>query len=123
MLIIELINWWYGHGFRAFGRKLLEKLGHTADFFSVGTLLKTLFLPFRQISAGKVDGSLETRLRATFDRLISRLVGATIRFFLIVAGFISLAVQSVFSLVAMLVYPFMPAVPIFCFIIAIGGVL
>lgn len=122
MLAVELISWWYTRGFKAFARKLAEKLSLTADFFSVGTLLKTLFLPFRQISAGKVDGSLETRLRAASDRLFSRLVGATVRFFLILAGSVALAVQSVFSFAALVAYPFMPVMPIFCIVMFSMGV-
>lgn len=122
MLIFELVNWWYGRGFRAFSRKLLEKLGLTADFFSIGSLLKTLFLPFRQISAEKIDGSLETRFHAAIDRLVSRFIGATIRFVLIVAGAIALAIQSIFSLAIMLAYPFMPVMPIFCLVMFISGV-
>ena len=122
MLIMELISWWYGRGFRAFGRKLLSKLSLTADFFSVGTLFRTLFLPFRQIAAGKVDGPLDTRLHAAFDRLFSRLVGATIRFFLIVFGTVTLTLQSIFSLAAMLAYPFMPVMPVACIVLFASGV-
>ena len=122
MLIVELIHWWYARGFRAFGRKLLEKLGLTADFFSVGTLFKTFFLPFRQISAGKVEGSLETKMHAFFDRLVSRCVGATIRFFLIIAGLISLLAQAIFSLILFLAYPFMPIMPVVCVVLFTNGV-
>ncbi len=40
----------------------------TADFFSVGLLLKTLFNPFRQISAAPVGGDLSVQLSAFFGQ-------------------------------------------------------
>ncbi len=122
MLLVELINWWYGRGFKAFFLKLIDKLRNTADFFSIGSLIKTWFLPFRQISAGSVEGSLETRFQAFLDRLVSRAVGFTLRTILIILGCVSLIVQTGFSLVAMVAYPFMPVMPICCFILWTTGV-
>lgn len=122
MLIVELINWWYGRGFRSFALKLIDKLRNTADFFSIGSLLRTWFLPFRQISAGAVEGSLDARLQAFFDRLVSRLVGATLRTFLIIVGTAALILQSTASLIAVIIYPFMPVMPICCFVLWTSGV-
>ena len=122
MLLVELINWWYGRGFKSFARSLVDKLRNTADFFSIGSLFRTLFLPFRQISAGSVEGSLETRLQAFFDRLVSRIVGFTLRFILILLGSLSLLFQSLLSVVAVVLYPFMPIMPICCFILWTSGV-
>ena len=122
MLLVELINWWYGRGFKSFARSLVDKLRNTADFFSIGSLFRTLFLPFRQISAGSVEGSLETRLQAFFDRLVSRAVGFTLRFFLIILGLISLTLQTAASFVAIIIYPFMPIMPACCAILWLSGV-
>ncbi|MBR1795795.1 hypothetical protein IJ765_00840 [Candidatus Saccharibacteria bacterium] len=122
MLLVELINWWYGRGFKAFFLKLIDKLRNTADFFSIGSLVKTWFLPFRQISAGSVEGSLETRFQAFLDRLVSRAVGFTLRTLLIILGLISLILQSAISIVAMIAYPFMPIMPICCIVLWTSGV-
>lgn len=47
--------------------------------FSVGLLLKTLFNPFRQISAAPVGGAAPVQLSAFFDKLFSRAVGMVVR--------------------------------------------
>ncbi len=122
MLLFELINWWYGRGFKSFVAKLVEKIRNTADFFSISSLLRTLFLPFRQISAGATGESLDARFQAMLDRLISRFVGFIIRITLIVVGLITLVLQTVTSLLAVLAYPFMPAMPICCVILWLTGV-
>lgn len=80
-------------------------------------------MPFRQISAGRVEGSLEARFQAFLDRLVSRVVGATIRTFLIILGTLSLVAQSVLSLISLAAYPFLPVMPIFCLIMWSQGVI
>lgn len=93
----------------------------TADFFSIDLLLATLFSPFRQISAGQVRGSLEVQLRAFFDRLISRLIGAMVRLALILAGSVSLAVTLIGGLVVGVAWVCTPALPFVGLILMVNG--
>jgi len=72
LLVTELFKWWYTAGLRQRLKKISVRLDGTIDYFSMDLLVKTLFAPFRQISAGKVDGSLEVKMRALIDRLFSR---------------------------------------------------
>lgn len=102
-------------------RRVLERLAATADFFSVGLLLKTLFAPFRQISAGKVRGPLGVQLRAFFDRLISRLIGAMVRTAMILTGGILLVVHAVLGGLAIIGWLFVPALPLLGAVLMIGG--
>ncbi len=122
MLFIELINWWYGQGFKSFVAKLIEKLRNTADFFSIGSLVTTLFMPFRQITAESNSDALDARFQAMLDRLISRLVGFLIRMALIISGVVALLAQSLLSILVTLIYPFMPAMPICCVVLWLAGV-
>lgn len=123
MLVIDMISWWYLTGWNIFVRKLFTKLGDTADFFSIRSLLKTLFAPFRQISAGTTASSaLDARLRAWADRTFSRLIGAVVRLFLILLGGIILLLQLIFSLVAMILWPVLPFAPVVFVFMAMMGV-
>ena len=74
-------------------------------------LLKTLFSPYRQISAGSVDGSLEVKMRALIDKLFSRLIGAFIRIILLVIGIITVIFQALFGLVALILWGLTPLMP------------
>lgn len=111
MFIVGLLQWWYGAGWRGCMARAGERLLATADFFSIDLLLTSLFAPFRQIAVGKVQGSLEVQFRAFIDLLMSRLIGAMVRTFLIVAGSVSLAVvvlSSLLLIVGWLVVPLLP---------------
>lgn len=112
MFIVGLLGWWYGPGWRGYMSRTLDRLAATADFFSISLLLRTLFSPFRQISAGSVRGPLGVQLRAFFDRLISRLIGAMVRSALIVAGGVILAIQAIIGGIMGVGWLFVPALPL-----------
>jgi hypothetical protein len=112
MFIVGLLGWWYGQGWRGCISRALGRLATTADFFSVSLLLRTLFSPFRQISAGGVRGPLGVQIRALFDRLVSRLIGAMVRSAMIIAGCVVLAVQAIFGGLVGLGWLLLPAVPL-----------
>lgn len=96
----------------------------TLEFFSVGQLLSTLFSPFRQISAGSSgDGSIGSAFRDFVDQMISRVIGAFVRFFTIIFGLVVISLQAVYELIIMLFWWFLPLLPIVGFImLAIGWV-
>lgn len=99
----------------------MERLAATADFFSVGLLLRTLFSPFRQISAGRVGGPLGMRLRAFFDKLISRFIGAMVRTAMIIAGGFVLAFQAIFGGLVAIGWLILPIIPLVGILLASGG--
>ena len=106
MLVLNLFQWWYSRGWALFTDRLKERLRKSLDFFSVGSLLRTLFSPFRQIDAG---GSGP---RAFFDSLFSRLIGAMIRIFILIFGTIILALESVVGIALLILWPFIPLAPV-----------
>lgn len=107
-----MITWWYGAGWRGQFRRISERLAATAEFFSIGQLFITLFAPFRQISAGRTNGSLAVQLRALFDQTISRVIGAIVRLMTIVAGVAVLVVQVVGEVLVLIVWLTLPLFPI-----------
>jgi len=121
-MLISLLHWWYLGGWRGFILSLKEKLRNSADFFSIGILFKTLFAPFRQISAGVVGNSLESKLHALLDRLVSRIMGAIVRIFIILAGIFVLVFQLIFGVTMAILWPVIPFLPVVCIILMLAGV-
>ena len=105
-----MLGWWYSRGWKIFTAKLFDKLHDTIDFFSLASLLKTLFAPFRQISAGKAAGdtALGDRMRIFFDRLVSRIIGAVVRLLILIFGGLLVVLQFIFSIVLLIVWPVLP---------------
>lgn len=112
MFLVGMISWWYGSGWQAQFARVRDRIMATADFFSIGQLVSTLFSPFRQISAQKVSGPLADLARAFFDQLISRVIGAIIRSFTILFGIILIVLQSVYEVVILLFWLLLPVFPI-----------
>jgi len=121
MFIVGILSWWYGTGWRARVFAERERMAGLLDYFSFDLLLKTFFSPFRQISAGKVSGSLGTKWRAFVDRLISRCIGAVVRCIVMIVGFVAIVLVGLFSIFGILVWPFVPLLPFLGAILSIIG--
>ena len=124
MLAVSFLQWWYSRGWGIYFLGFRDRLRNTADFFSIGLLLKTLFQPFRQISANERGdtGGLEGTLVAFFDRLLSRVIGFIVRVFVIVGGIVSLAFMVVIGLAISIVWPLIPLAPFAGIILCTMGV-
>jgi hypothetical protein len=122
MLFVGLLSWWYGAGWMQLVRRILTRISRTLDFFSVGLLLRTLFSPFKQISVGRVQGSVETQLRAWTDLQISRVIGAMVRLSVIGFGLLATLALCVFALALLVIWPLVPVLPFLALLLAIGGI-
>lgn len=113
MFLVGFFSWWYGRGWVGQWRRIADRFRRTLDFFSVGQLLSTLFAPFRQISAGGAgQPGMGAALRAFFDRLISRVIGAIVRLGTILVGILVIFLQAVYEVIIMVVWWFLPLLPI-----------
>ncbi len=121
MLILGLLSWWYGAGWRGRLIRMRDKLAGLADYFSIGLLVKTLFSPFRQISAAKVGGSLNNQMRAFFDRQISRGIGVIVRLVMILAGLTLMFLYVVVDILLLALWGVTPLLPIVGIILMAGG--
>jgi hypothetical protein len=121
MFIMGLLSWWYGVGWRGRLIRLREKLASSVDFFSIDLLLRTFFSPFRQISAGKVDGSLSVQMRAFLDRIISRSIGAMVRLVMIIVGLLAITAHFIIGVILLLLWGVVPLLPIIGIVIAGTG--
>lgn len=107
MLIVGFFAWWYGRGFLELFSYIGTLLSSVWQKFSVTTLLKTLFAPWRRITAGG-GRTMQDRSQALLDNLISRLVGFTIRFFVIIAALFSMLVLLIVGLILIIGWPLAP---------------
>ena len=122
MFMVDLVQWWYLRGWGMFLDGLKRKLQDSADFFSFGILARTLFKPFRQISAGASGDTAESKLAAFSDRLVSRVVGLFARLAIMIAGAVVMLVEIIVGGLIAIVWPLMPVLPIVCIVLAGMGV-
>lgn len=111
MFVIGILGWWYSRGWALRATKVKDGLSGLMDYFSIDLLLKTFFAPFRQISAGKVRGPLGVQMRAFFDRLTSRVIGAMVRLTMIVVGSLALIGYGIIGVVMLLFWAIIPLLP------------
>ncbi|MBO7718271.1 hypothetical protein J6S37_02130 [Candidatus Saccharibacteria bacterium] len=124
MAIIEMFFWWYASGWAVFAQKTKSFLSNIIDFFSMNSLIRTLFKPFRQISAetANENASLDLKFHMFIDRLISRFIGFATRLVLLVAGLFLILVGGTISLVLIIIWPLVPLMPIIGLVLTIMGV-
>lgn len=120
MFIVSIFTWWYGAGWHRQYIAIGERLASTMDYFSVDLLLRTLFSPFRQLSAGHVNGPLGVQIRAFFDRLISRIIGAFVRLTMIIIGSIAIIIHGIIGGIIMIMWAIVPLLPIVGLILFLG---
>jgi hypothetical protein len=82
------------------------------ETFSVVLLLRTLFDPFRQISAGQVRGSFDVQLRAMGDRAFSRVFGAMVRSIFVIIGTLGALAAGLLGVLECIIWPVVPFLPI-----------
>ncbi len=121
MFIVGLFSWWYGAGWKRCVTDVRNSLLGLYDYFSLDLLLRTLFSPFRQISAGKVRGSLNVQFHAMLDNLISRTIGGIVRTMVVVIGSLTLLVAAIIGLLQIALWPLIPALPVIFVIFAGAG--
>ena len=112
MLVVGFFSWWYGVGYKERFLLVRERLASALDYFSIGLLLKTLFAPYKQISAGKVRGPLPVILRAWVDRSISRIIGAIVRIIVLVMGIIVITAVIAIGIITLLLWAIVPLAPL-----------
>lgn len=111
MVIWGIITWWYVDGWRQCLQRIEARFDSTLDYFSFNLLIKTLFSPFRQISAGNVRGPIDVQIRAFLDRLISRVVGGVVRLIMILVGGIVLLINMLLALILLVGWAVVPLLP------------
>jgi hypothetical protein len=107
MFMLGLFSWWYGAGWKGVLSATGRRLSSLADMFSVTILLRTLFSPWKRIISYP-GASLDARLRAFGDNLVSRVIGFTVRFFVLLAASVAFVLLLAAGLVELVVWPLLP---------------
>lgn len=104
--------WWYGQGWRELLERISARIARVNDMFSLGTLVRTLFAPFRQIGVGQTGGSLDVKIRSWADRMVSRCVGAVVRTLTLLAGVVVVLCTAAFGAVQLIGWVLLPVLPL-----------
>jgi len=121
MAIVGILLWWYTDGWKQLLRRIQARMVRWFDYFSIDILIRTLFAPFRQISAGRVDGSIDVQFHAFVDRLVSRMIGMFVRSIMIVIGIVAIVLAAVFGCVQVMAWMIVPSLPIVGLILTLLG--
>lgn len=106
-MIFEMLRWWYVTGWSQAARRIFGWTSAVEHMFSLGLLVKTLFAPWKRIVAPP-GRSLDAKMRAGLDNLVSRCIGFVIRFFVILAALVAMLVAFVSGVVMAGIWPFLP---------------
>jgi len=120
-MVMTFFVWWYGEGWRQQLKAVSDRIAKLLDTFSFRLILRTLFSPFRQISAGRVDGPIGVQIQAFVDRLISRFIGAIVRSAVLVSGLISIFASLVIGLLYIVFWPLIPILPVLGVVLMFSG--
>lgn len=112
MFLVGILSWWYKDGFLSRIKTAQNRLVMSADMFSVNLLIRTLFNPFRQISADTSGVSLPEKVKAFFDRLLSRVIGSAARSFMVIFGSMIISIQALFEVFTIIFWLFVPILPV-----------
>lgn len=119
MLLFSLLSWWYGSGWGWLARELGRRLTYVEESFSVSILLKTLFSPWKQI---RTQSTFQNFFQAAIDNLISRFIGAIVRFGLLLVAILSTFLIVGFGLALFILWPFLPLMIVVLPVMTLAGV-
>src|SRR5581483_126816 len=106
-MFFDLLVWWYLKGWLQVWQKIPSSIDRVQKEFTLPELLATLFSPWKQVvsTGGK---SVDEKLRALVDNLVSRTVGFVARLVVLIVALVLIIVTAVLSLVAAIVWPAIP---------------
>jgi hypothetical protein len=107
MLALEFFAWWYGRGWQQLAKNLQRRMRMTAQMFSAPILLKTLFAPWKRIMTYP-GSSLDAKIRAFGDNMVSRAVGFSVRLFVLFTAAIMLVIVGFVAVVELVAWPLVP---------------
>ena len=106
-MALELFQWWYSRGWATLLRRTNNNFVILSETFSAGTLLRTLFAPWKRIITYP-GASLDAHMRAFADNLISRIVGFVVRIFVLFAFVLLGMLALVASVIQLVIWPLIP---------------
>ena len=115
MLATAFISWWYGPGWKLVASRAAQRLDKTLASFSVPTLAKTLFSPWKRVVSAPGAG-ISDHFRASIDNTVSRFVGFGVRLTVLLAACVTWLAIGIFGLVQLVLWPLVPPLIIICLV-------
>jgi len=107
LMLLELVLWWYGRGWSSAWKATAKNTKLIQQMFSLPVLLRTLFYPWKQITA--VPGrSLDEKFRAMIDNLVSRTIGFFVRLLTLFAALGAIVLVFTANLIIAAAWPLVP---------------
>lgn len=111
MLVLSFFSWWYGPGWKQVFTSLGPRLKGVLNGFSVTQLLRTIAQPWRRIITYP-GASLDAKVKAWGDNLVSRAIGFTVRFSVLLVALLALIATTVLTIIEVIIWPLLPlAIP------------
>ena len=110
--MVTYFSWWYGQGLTNFWQAVVVMTAKVYSFFSIRTLIRTLFDPWKRDAFEVENASLDVRMKVWFDNILSRAIGFVIRLFTVLLGLVTIAVFFLFFLSLILIWLLLPVVVI-----------
>jgi hypothetical protein len=120
MLIAEFFKWWYGVGWQEAATGAIGLVKKIQLSFSIPVLLRTLFAPWKMIVTNP-GRSLDDKMRALLDNLVSRTVGFFVRIFSLIAALVLMFIAAIIGGVIAITWPLVPVLIITALIKGITG--
>jgi hypothetical protein len=113
LLVLECILWWYGAGWQQIMQNVTLKIRSVSRVFSVSILVKTLFAPWRRITAPP-GASLDAKMQALRDNLIGRFIGFTVRVSVLISAAIITLIIAAGGALLCVIWPVIPMLALAC---------
>lgn len=107
-MFLAFFSWWYTSGWVGCFRRWLDRYKSLSEYFSISTLLSTLFNPFRQNTYMAANKSLDAKFHTMLENLFSRSIGFVVRVILIFTATIVLILTAPLMIAELIIWPFVP---------------
>lgn len=110
-LVSGYLIWWYGEGMVSAWRVMAALIYRLADFFSLPTLVRTWFAPWKDDVLVARNVSLGDTWKIWQQNFASRIVGFIVRSIIILASLVCVSLVTIVGSLALgmwLVVPFLP---------------
>lgn len=112
--------WWYSRGIQQAYGAALALLGYITDSFSLPTLFKTLFQPWKNDVLSVRNASLADQLKVWQLNLASRIIGFVVRLIVIGVAVLMLLMLTMLIGGAMVIWVFVPILVVALPLLGVG---
>ncbi len=124
MVIFLGLRWWYSDGFIwIFNSSITHRVKKWVHFFSMQSLLKTLFAPFKQDIGRSNRSGFDALVQSIVNNSVSRIFGFIARSFLLIAGVVCISIVVLTGILMLLIWPIIPVLPVVSIVLAGGATL